>query len=300
MEKIHGAADPIHQEFPSVSPRPKPEDADTTVLEKTRRFQRPIVLGAIALSALSFGMGLKGDRYVAQPESDRPAATFTLQGGEQISFLQWKDMQAKATHQIIPDQEIQRLVSSRDPFFEELGLDPSKIENRQAFSEWVQNQLQTNKRVGQLGKLPAQMDGRELVTASALITADNLKYSWDADANAKTDRQPMDKILMEHLPAECETYTATQQAIFNELKSIYPEKLANTYLVENEIIKGTVMHYVNAVVEVESPQRASLAFIDPTGLDPDWHHNAHEVRQAEDAHALIAGVEARGITTQPA
>ena len=238
----------------------KPEK---TVLERLRQHREMLVAaGAVAVSSMVLGASVaRGERHV-QP--------------------------------IKPGKAVAQFIQSHDYYFKEMKLDSHKIENKEAFKAWVQDQLQNNQRVAEFGKTPDQMDSKELVQAAGLITAENLKYSWDQDANAATDRQPMDNILMEHLPAECETYVATQQAVFGVMKEMFPSQLANTYLVEHEV-DGAVSHFVNAVVELQSPNAVSVYFSDPTAMDPDWKHPAHALKEAVDSTPLAQELQKQGV-----
>jgi hypothetical protein len=142
------------------------------------------------------------------------------------------------------------------------------------------------------------MTAKDLVKASEIITDRDLKYSGDEDANVKTAKQPLDKVLIESMPAACEISTAAQQAIFRELKRMYPEKLANTYMVENAIYANDGSgHYVNAVITLGSSHEASVTLSDVTNNDPHWHHNPEMFRDAENFSGLLTGLNKRGVTT---
>jgi hypothetical protein len=279
----------------TLNPSPTETMSNLTVLEKLRK-RKFLVLGAMALSALSITVGnVLAEGVSSGIEKAKATASFKMPSGEKIDFSTWRQMQLNQAPRISPDQHIQALIDTRAPLFKEIGLDPNKISDAAGFANWVKEQMSSDPKIANMGKTPQQMDAKELVEASALITADNLSYSWNVDANAKSARQPMDKILENHLPAECETYSATQQAVFNQLKAMYPEKLANTYLTENYIGTDDVMHYVNTVVQVQSPTEISTAFTDPTALDVSGKIS-HAYLQAESSVTLQSGLADKGIS----
>lgn len=272
-------------------------ESKPTTLEMIREvLRKPYSKAAILASTLTFmagGAAHRIEQFDFSGEKGQPAAELVLPTGEHISFVQWQDFKAQKAEHIKPSNEINELVTNRDALYDYYRIDPNRVENKEKFTNWVQDQLQTEVVRQSIGKAPEKMDAKDLVEASAVITIANLKWTEGTDQLLEALKAPMDKFIMESLPSDCVGYSAAMQTIFNTLKEIYPDKLANTYVVENG--SDELGHFYDSVVQVDSSTEAQVSFIDPTAEDPDYHPIDPSER---DLATLLDGLSDRGVISK--
>lgn len=153
---------------------------------------------------------------------------------------------------------------------------------------------------------------KDLVEIAVAIVAKNLSFdegtleaekSTDVDQALAADEQlqrtvdtePVDKILMNHIPVVCRHYSTCVKEVFKVLKGLYPEKLTNVYVKRS--ISYSMSHSWNIVLFVDKPDAATAAFIDPTLLDnPDYGSIETKMRQSEENFlGLIESFQSTGV-----
>lgn len=263
-------------EVPSPDLQALPEQPRNSLGARIKaRLLRPTAVLATSLALLG------GDK-APQPTIEvgtKPVTPIEFVLGNQ-THLDFGDLRAittnKALPQIQPNPELQQIINTQEPVMGKTGLLPIKIKDPEFFAEWVNTQTQRpdlRNAVGiEYGKEPT---AEQLVKLSAAILIANQTYeepleSLDESVEAikRVYALPIDEILKKKIPIQCEGYSAATLAVFNEIKKAYPETLKNTNMVTQSAIEAG--HVWNLVLNVTSPQDASLSFLDASGDDPDY------------------------------
>jgi hypothetical protein len=223
---------------------------------------------------------------VAEANPDAPNVSLHLGSGEQAITLKLDDWNSSPTDlsqteqpAIEPSDVLQKFITTQEPLTDKLGLTPANLEHPEAFTQWVQHQAQ---RTDLLEALHIQAGephtAHQLVNLSAAIVMSNVDYetnhielgtlTLDEIAERVNYHKPIDKILSEHLPIQCEGYASATKAVFDELKKLFPKELQNTYMTtQSGIMEG---HVWDLVMQVQKHDTASMAFIDATADDPSY------------------------------
>lgn len=248
------------------------------------RVQRFVARVAIASAV---GVGLAGDtgNHHLDALYDNPfhATAVTLQIPEadatantEIHFGDIRDDQGVkadfsqvSTKHITPNVFLQKLVTTEDPDQIGFGLAPPNIANRTKFKEWVDSKTQNPEIQAQAGITDMNTaTPKDLIKLStAIVDADTRYYYGDDkfdDQLAAMDKiyaTPMDETLEKGGQLECEGFSSATEAVFNTLKTEYPQ-LTNTYMVSASA--PAAGHMWNLAVQVEEPDKATAVFVDST------------------------------------
>ena len=231
---------------------------------------------AIGLYMMSGALLRPKSINIEQSYDDDPPIEFVMPDGTNLKYCSWDKADfSKIPHQLVkPASSLQKIIETKDPFLKEVGLDPIKTENPGLFKKWVKEQSSDPFVLDAVGidKIE-EATPKQLAETAAAITVKNLDYTNEVTNPKgvsdleKTAKEPVDKIVMESLRAECSHYAVVNEAIFNELKSQHPNKLANVYIGTMTDYENEIAHVWNKVIIVKSPSSGEVIFIDPTAPD---------------------------------
>lgn len=200
-----------------------------------------------------------------------PTIEMTMEDDTHLQVSDWENLRIPESNPSIPinTPTIRSLISSEDPIFKEVGLDLLHLENKALFQEWIEQQTRNPQLLNDLNISSVDaISSKQLVEMAVAIVARNLSYSRDTNAKEASAREPVDKILMHHLPAECVHYAAATQTVFNILKETHQDKLNNVYMGTVQLWRPS--HILNSVTVVGEGKSANVSFIDATAADVSW------------------------------
>jgi len=237
--------------------------------------QRLQSLAKIALIAAVVS-GPSGDHAHRHPADlyDNPyhpqGVTFDIDSGSQITTIHFGDIRDTSafsepeTPTVKPGSFLQRLITTDDPFEGRLGLAPSKIANPTTFKNWIDAERQNPELEAQANIAPNELHPtpQQLIKLTTAIVNEKTHYGYDIPVVESNYKKPMDQNLEQGRPLDCEGFSGATEAVFNVLKTEYPEELNNTYLVTAS--GPAAGHVWNEAIQVESPTQASVSFVDST------------------------------------
>lgn len=251
---------------------PRPEIAEETegdidiIHEKANRLLRSRVGRFVLL-----GLGLLTLSLIGKPKRVEtgtfamPETKIVMVDGTICDFSNLEDLDFNENSELVrPNPTIEKMIKKQEPILQDMGILPIKFENQVKFHQWVESQMNQPGLLNAVGTESLETaSAKQLVELSALVVEENLTYSRDATIISP----PTDLTLMNHYPAECGHYAASTVAVFNEAKVDHPN-LNNIYL--NTVSSSTEAHSFCQVINVESPETVSIAYIDPTAADTPW------------------------------
>lgn len=260
-----------------------------------KRFGRRMMLTLGLLTLASFG-GSERPHEHGKSYGEMASTEITLSHGEKIKFADWQDLQINRQNEGLNySDNLKAIIESKNTILEDLGLYPIKIENGEAFTEWVLNEISTPQilEASHIKSLE-EASSKNLVEIAVAVAVKNLTYSKDVQALEQSAQEPVDQILKKHLPAECSHYSVATQAIFESMKKIFPERLKNIYLNTIELSPNKGSHFFNKIIIVEKPNEADVSYVDPTAADVSW--GEHYISR-EDFSDLLSELRSKAIIT---
>ncbi|HSA84123.1 MAG TPA: hypothetical protein VLF20_04525 [Patescibacteria group bacterium] len=269
--------------MPKSEAPPKVERAKLPLRDKVRTQRRAATATTLAVASI---LALAGfEQRPTQTPFDIsnplvPASVVVLENASngtptRLNVQPWDNVNISETEDFIPiNDKIKQITTLSDPYMENFGLLPLKIDNASAFSDWVRAQTQRADIRSYLNIAPQdEPTVEQLINLSAAIVIANVDYHEEYPIKPTGEIEtnydiPIDTILKRGIPIQCEGYAAATLAVFNELKDSYPEKLRNVYMVtEGGIQEG---HEWLLVIHATGPNEATLSFIDPSADDPSY------------------------------
>jgi hypothetical protein len=253
----------------------KVNEQEKSLLEKFRKIFRT-KLGRLALCSLGL-LSLRGDQKLSRIEIDnsfdenQPSVTYTLPDQSQITSTNWSQISLDTIDDsyIKPQSDIiQHVVDSKNDMLTRVGFYPIKISDPEIFNDWLIKQLNNPEILNTVGiKKIEDAEPKQLIELALVIVNSNLSYdSENIEEKIKSANGPIDKLLMNSLPAECEHYAVATEVVFNTLKkNIYPDKLKNAYI--NSIPTRNLSHVYNQVTIITGDKSTEIAILDPTAMD---------------------------------
>lgn len=268
---------------------------------------------------------------ISKSYGNAPAIEFVMPDQTMAEFKNWGEVdtvEIKSEDFAVQSDSLDKIINFQDKILLEMGLDASNIKDPEKFRAWLLEQANDSEVLRAIGaKNLAEATPKQLVEMATVITGKNLSYSESLERLPETARRvgikhipgiildqsishlseekrmkgleasaqkPMDEILMNKLTAECSHYAVANEAVFNEIKANFPQKLKNVYL--NSVSVGYA-HVFNRVTIITAENSAIISFIDPTAADTPY---GESYTTYEDYLVLLDQLKNQGVLDQAA
>lgn len=282
MSERNGDHPPEHTDHETLHDMPLDPELiqEASWVERFKRYmKRPLGrrLTSVTLATymlLGEGEPVSGPVMVKEVKPADPSVELTIGDRTDLTFVDWRNLEVNEDLPLItPDDELKSITLAEVELLQDHLL-PIEVQDPGVFEDWVGQQAERPDILGAAGITDVDSaSAHQLVDVAVGIAVANLSYMDHDDVGENLENitrvydTPVDTLLINQIPMQCEGYSVATAAIFNEMKKVYPEALQNTYIVTHT--SEGAGHVWNMVVHVEGPHEAEAAFLDATAADPE-------------------------------